>query len=209
MTFSGSRWLIRSSLRLLGVALLAVAGAALLVGCGGGDEDEAEPTPAATATPESKWPPGSPAPIARIVIPRLEIDAPVTVKGVDATGAMENPDGAFDVSWYNFSGKPGFDEYGNAVFSGHVDYIGVGPAVFWRVRELNPQDQIEVHLQDGSVYRYAVVKKDVYAADAAPVGEIVGRTDEQSVTLITCEGVFSQDSGLYDQRLVVRAERIA
>ena len=210
MKLPGSKLLMQRGVRLLGVMLLVLAGAALLAGCGGGDEEEqAQPTPAPTATPEPKWPPGSSAPIARIVIPRLQIDAPITVKGVDATGAMENPNGASDVAWYDFSGKPGFDEYGNAVFSGHVDYIGIGPAVFWRVRELNPEDQIEVHLEDGTVYRYVVRAKDVYPADEAPVGQIVGPTPEQSVTLITCEGVFSPESGLYDQRLVVRAERIA
>jgi LPXTG-site transpeptidase (sortase) family protein len=131
----------------------------------------------------------------------------VVVKGVDAAGVMQSPDNAFDTAWYDFSAKPGYG--GNAVFSGHVDYINVGKAVFWELKDLNPGDEIQIRLEDGTVYRYAVNFKQQYDAATAPVEEIVGPTPRETVTLITCSGTFSNVSHQYDKRLIVRAERIS
>jgi LPXTG-site transpeptidase (sortase) family protein len=164
------------------------------------------PTPGPAPTATSQFPPGDSSPIDRLVIVNAKINAPVVVKGVDAAGVMQAPDNAYDTVWYNFSAKPGFD--GNAVFAGHVDYIHVGEAVFWNLKDLNPGDIVEVHLKDGTVYRYAVTVKKQYDSDSAPVSEIVGPTPNQTVTLITCSGVFNSATHQYDKRLVVRAERI-
>jgi LPXTG-site transpeptidase (sortase) family protein len=165
------------------------------------------PTPGPTPTPSARFGPGSDAPIARLRVPSVDINAPVVVKGVDTAGVMQSPDNAYDTAWYDFSARPGFG--GNAVFSGHVDYIRVGKAVFWGLKDLNPGDPIEVELSDGTVYRYAVVSKNQYDADTAPVDVIVGPTPDEVVTLITCTGTFNGATHQYDKRLVVRAERIA
>ena len=167
------------------------------------------PTPGPSPTPAAKWGPGSQAPIARLVIPAADIDAPVVVRGLDENRVMQVPDNAYDVAWYDFTGKPGFDELGNAVFAGHVDYIRVGPAVFWNLKDLNEEDSIEVHMEDGTVYRYVVRSKRQYDLADAPVDDIVGPTAEQTVTLITCSGTFNSGTHQYDKRLVIRAERIA
>jgi LPXTG-site transpeptidase (sortase) family protein len=165
------------------------------------------PTVGPSPTPSDAFPPPSDAPIARLVIPAAEIDAPVVVKGVDGAGVMQAPDNAYDTAWYDFSGKPGYG--GNAVFSGHVDYIRVGRAVFWNIKDLVQGDLIEVHLGDGTVYRYEVTAASQYDAATAPVDQIVGATPNETVTLITCSGVFNTNTHQYDKRLVVRAERIA
>jgi LPXTG-site transpeptidase (sortase) family protein len=164
------------------------------------------PTPGPPPTPIPAWPPPSEKPLARLVIPAAEIDAPVVIKGVDATGVMQSPDNAYDTAWYDFSAKPGWG--GNAVFSGHVDYIRVGKAVFWNIKDLNPGDVIEVRLNDGTVYKYAVTYKEAFDAATAPVDQIVGPTSVETVTLITCNGTFNSATHQYDKRLVVRAERI-
>lgn len=165
------------------------------------------PTPGSSPTPDALFPPGSNAPITRIVIPDAEIDAQVVVKGVDNAGVMIAPDNAYDVAWYDFSAQPGFG--GNAVFAAHVDYINVGPAVFWNLKDLEPGDVIEIQQSDGTSIRYAVNFKQQYESATAPVNEIVGPTPKESVTLITCSGTFSSVTHQYDQRLVVRAERVA
>lgn len=165
------------------------------------------PTPGPTPTPSSQFPPGDSSPIERLIIKSQKIDAPVVVKGVDPTGVMQSPDNAWDVAWYDFTSRPGFD--GNAVFAGHVDYIKVGKAVFWNLKDVNKGDIIEIRLKDGSVYRYAVNFKQQFEADTAPVNEIVGPTPKQTVTLITCGGTFNYTTRQYDKRLVVRAERIS
>ena len=151
--------------------------------------------------------PSSSAAIARLVIPKIEVDASVVVKSVGADGSMETPDNGYDVAWYDFSGRPGIA--GNAVFAGHVDYYKIGPAVFWDLGKLQADDEIDVRLADGSTYRYAIVGKAVFAANAVPVDQVVGRTPDEAITLITCTGTFDRASREYDQRLVVRARRIS
>jgi len=166
-----------------------------------------EPTAAPAAPTPAPTPPPSDAPIARLVIPQIRVNAPVNVKGVDAHGVMQDPNSWNDVAYYDFSGYPGFGGGNNAVFAGHVDYIRHGPAVFWDLDKLNSGDQIHVQLNDGTEYVYRVTSKAVYGADNAPVAAILGSTSNESVTLITCNGTFA--AGHYNDRLIVRAERLS
>jgi LPXTG-site transpeptidase (sortase) family protein len=165
------------------------------------------PTPGPTPTPSSQFPPGSDSPITRLIIDKAKIDAPIVEKGVDEAGVMQAPDNAYDVAWYDFSAHPGFGS--NAVFAAHVDYIHVGEAVFWNLKDLQPGDLVRVQLADGTEYKYAVSFKQQFDAATAPVNDIVGPTPKETVTLITCGGTFDSASHQYDKRLVVRAERIA
>ncbi|HZQ34709.1 MAG TPA: class F sortase [Dehalococcoidia bacterium] len=173
------------------------------------------PSPSDTPVPQTAWvvEPASPTPapsqagIVRLKIPAIKVDAPISVKGVDSRGVMEDPNSWNDVVWYNFSGRPGFGSGNNAVFAGHVDYIRHGPAVFWDLNKLKPGDPVDVVLGDGTDYTYHVTSMAVYGANDAPVDQIIGPTGTESVTLITCNGTFS--AGEYNNRLVVRAERLA
>ena len=143
--------------------------------------------------------------IVRLEVPRIGVDAPVTALGLDPSGAMPSPAGPAEVAWYDFSGKPG--RAGNIVMAGHVDYVNYGPAVFWRLSELEAGDEIRLSLDDGETLVYRVQEIGYYEAAAAPVAEIVGPTATESVTLITCGGNFDRGTSEYDQRLVVRAVR--
>ncbi len=167
--------------------------------------DSPTPEPTASPTPEPTAPP-SDAPIARLVIPQIGGKAPISVKGVDRNGAMQDPDGRFDVAYYNFTGRPGYGTGNNAVFAGHVDYYPHYQAVFWDLDKLKAGDEVQVQLTDGTEYTYRVTQMVVYNADAAPVDAIIGPTPAESVTLITCNGSFA--AGHYNDRLVVRAERV-
>ena len=169
------------------------------------DTPTASPTPEPTASP-TPTPPPDDAPVARLIIPAIHVDAPISDKGVDAQGVMEDPNGPNDVAYYTFTGRPGFGPGNNAVFGGHVDYYPHRTAVFWDLDKLKPGDEVDVRLQDGTVYSYRVTDAVVYSADAAPVQQILASTPQESVTLITCNGTFS--GGGYNNRLVVRAQRV-
>lgn len=162
-------------------------------------------TPVPTPT---SLPPPSEAPIARIKIPKFEVDAPIQIRGVDANRVMETPDGPENVAWYDFTARPGFGS--NAVFSGHVDYINYGAAVFYNIGNLAHGDTIEVALEDGTVYTYSVFEQ--YQVSAEPTDEelrkIVGGTPNEVVTLITCGGTFNSSTHQYDRRTIVRASRV-
>jgi len=211
-----ANWL-STTLVLLGGALIAAAIALLALTYTGVIDDGAQGSGPGTvtgfgsvlsaetpATPPTAAVPITDAPLARILIPNVEIDAPIVVKGVDAQGVMQSPDNAYDVAWYDFTARPGSGS--NAVFAGHVDYVNVGPAVFWRLKDLVSGDPIEVRYDDGTVVNYKVTAINTFDADTAPVDQIVGPTAVDSITLITCAGTFNRSTQQYDKRLVVRAE---
>lgn len=76
----------------------------------------------------------------RLVVDRLQVEAPVEQKAVDGNNIMESPERPGDVAWYRFTSRPGSGS--NAVYSGHRDFPSVGPAVFWRLDQLVPGDVI-------------------------------------------------------------------
>lgn len=162
--------------------------------------------PAPTATPrtgENQKPEPEPVgmePIA-IHIPTIDVFADVVPVGTTPGGAMDAPTSFDDVGWWSPGAKPG--ENGRAVLAGHVDSPW-GPAVFIRLDELEPGDEIIVG--DGlSELRYVVRGAAVYRADAAPVHDIFGPSAEQELVLITCGGVFDRPTASYVHRRVVFA----
>lgn len=142
----------------------------------------------------------------RLRIPAIAVDASVVVAGRDERGSMVVPPDARTVVWYDFSSRPGTG--GNAVFSGHFDYAGYGPAVFWDLRKLRYGDHIDLILSDGSIHRYQVVSSQTYPVSQIPVMDIIGPTAYEAITLITCAGRFDPSLRQYDERLIVRAQRV-
>jgi LPXTG-site transpeptidase (sortase) family protein len=163
-------------------------------------------TPVATSTPAEVV---STAPIARLTIPRFSVDAPVIVLGLDEEGVMEAPDGPVDVAWYDFTAHPGAGS--NAVFSGHVDWTfenGPAGAVFWNLKNLNQGDLVNVRLDDGTEFAYSVITVQQIDPDNIDVNAIVGPTEREIITLITCGGTFDSSVGHYTNRVIVQAERV-
>jgi len=126
-------------------------------------------------------------------------------------GLMPIPSGPEVVTLYDMSVYQPDEEHrvgfgGNALISGHVDYINYGPAVFWNLSELKPGDEVEVRLDDGTVYQYAVVWNQKWPLEEIPWDTVFGVDGHDSVTLITCGG--SWDGREYSDRRAVRAERV-
>lgn len=157
-----------------------------------------------------------PGPVARAVGVR-PVAIQVEAAGISAEieyinivdGIMQNPTGPFVVSWYQETA--GLGALGNAVFAGHVDYWDVGPAIFFNVRDLEEGDPIVLTGEDEQQYTYAVISNEtveVAGLTTDRIGELVGPTDDENVTLITCGGEFDYTTGEYLSRTVVRGERV-
>lgn len=167
--------------------------------------------PSATPAPTPTLPPPSEAPPARLVIPKIGVDAPLEMQTTSPSGVMPMPSGPEVIAWYDMSAYHPGQEYrigfgGNAILSGHVDYIDYGPAVFWDLSELQPGDEVQVHLTDGTLYRYAVVWNERWPLNAIPWNKVFEINGRDAVTLLTCGG--SWDGHDYSDRRAVRAERI-
>lgn len=146
----------------------------------------------------------------RLTIPRFGVNAPVYSRTMGSNGVMGDPLGAWDVIWYDFSQNfPGLGGYpgepgANAVFSGHVDYIHIGPAVFWNLRNLQPGDQVTVQTPNGPI-TYAI-QWSKWIGPSDDFTPYVSRTGQDVITMVTCIGSFS--AGHYSNRIIVRGVRI-
>jgi LPXTG-site transpeptidase (sortase) family protein len=144
-------------------------------------------------------------------IPAIGVNASVYSRTIGGDGQMGNPSGPYDVVWYDFAaegwtglgGEPG-QPGANAVMAGHVDYIHVGPAVFWSIRDLQPGDIVTVNTPSGPI-NYSVQWSQWAEPDQDFTG-FVAQTGQESITLVTCIGSFS--AGHYSNRFVVRGVRV-
>jgi sortase (surface protein transpeptidase) len=93
---------------------------------------------------------------------------------------------------------------GPAVIAGHVD-SRTGPAVFYRLRDLRPGDQIRVVRADGSHVRFVVEGAGSHPKDGFPTGAVFGPVPGAALRLITCAGDFDRARGSYRDNLVVFA----
>lgn len=143
-----------------------------------------------------------------IRIPDASVDADVEQNQI-VKGVMQDPSGPWVVSWYKETAPIG--KRGNSVMSGHVDYWGVGPSVFYTVGQLQPGAEIDVTGKDGTVYTYSVEWVKVFTLQdltADTINSIVSpdATAYPALTLITCGGDFDQAKGEYLGRTIIRAK---
>ncbi|WP_370544899.1 class F sortase [Frigoribacterium sp. VKM Ac-2530] len=143
---------------------------------------------------------------ARVAVPAIELDEPLIGLGIASTGAMEVPVDADEVGWFTGGGRPG--GRGPTVIAAHVDSTS-GPAVFFRLSELVPGDEVTVTTVEGTAVRYVVDEVvDVPKAEF-PTARVFGAQPTDQLRLITCGGVFDPGSGHYDQNRVVFASPAA
>ena len=140
-----------------------------------------------------------PQPIIRLIIPTLELDAPVAPAPFqpDAAG------GTWSVPTDRVGHAEGTAEAGrsgNVVLFGHVSWKQQ-PGVFAELHRLQPGDAIDV-FAGATAFRYRVVATgSVAPTDASPVDP----TPRPTLTLITCDGLWLPLAWDYSRRLVVRA----
>lgn len=142
---------------------------------------------------------------ARLRIPSLKIDAAVEHVGLDADKNMDVPKDTDNVAWYEPGPRPG--EEGSAVLAGHFD-SDTGPAVFWRLQDLKIGEDIEVIDVKGKSQMFRVIENEKFEADNAPMEKIFAKDGRPILTLITCGGLYDEETKEYSKRRVVFAEII-
>ena len=183
----------RGSLR-----LAAAVAALVFVACGGSADgpqgsvrssgEASVPTttaPTATSTSPSSTPPPAPAPSAT--------SAPPPLPGVDPEAAdparVEVPAIGVDAPIIALGLDP------------------TGPAVFYRLHELQLGDAVRVTRADGSRVEFTVRRTEQHAKAAFPTEIVYAPTAGAELRLITCGGAFDRSSGHYVDNVIVFATR--
>jgi sortase (surface protein transpeptidase) len=152
---------------------------------------------------KSRVPSGAPDSVA---IPSLGVDAQLVRLGLNADGTLQVPSDFSAAGWYKLGPKPG--EPGAAVVVGHVDSTA-GPAVFFRLGQLNPGALVRVAWPNGRAVRFRVYAVREYRKTAFPTALVYGETPAPELRLVTCGGPFDQETGHYLDNVVVFARYAA
>jgi LPXTG-site transpeptidase (sortase) family protein len=126
---------------------------------------------------------------------------PVRSVGLEPDGQMEIPDET-EIGWYQYGATAG--QPGATVLAAHVSWNRTqGP--FARLGSVEPGEQIEVALDDGSVRRYEVVERAIYGKSELPRERIWRTTGDETLVLITCGGDYNPEIRRYRENIVVYA----
>ncbi|MFC8300317.1 class F sortase [Micromonospora orduensis] len=192
------------------LAALVAAGAAvcLAAGTGVGLAGTGPPPPGASWHPgcvddcpsvaAASAPQGPPT---RVRVPRIGVDSPLTVLGLDGAGALVPPDDFDTAGWYGGGPAPG--DTGPAVLAGHLDSRR-GPAVFARLGELRAGDRVQVW-RGGQRLSFRVTGSLRTGKDRFPTAAVYGPTPGAELRLVTCGGDFDRRRGHYTDNVVVFA----
>ncbi|MFD4573960.1 class F sortase [Streptomyces sp. NPDC058417] len=140
----------------------------------------------------------------RLLIPKIDVDAPFTDLAIGKNGQLEAPP-AHDtnlVGWHAKGASPG--ESGTAVVAGHVD-TATSAAVFARLSELEKGDTFQIRRADGRKATFVVDDAENFAKDDFPSDRVYGDTPRAEVRLITCAGDYDRAVKDYTENLVVFA----
>jgi sortase (surface protein transpeptidase) len=143
----------------------------------------------------------TPVPV-RLAIPRIHVASSLERLGRARDGTVEVPRRWEVPGWYALGPRPG--DPGSAVILGHVDSKR-GPAVFYRLRELRPGDEIRIARADGSSVRFVVERTAKYDKQRFPTDDVYYPALAPALRLVTCGGQFNFTTGHYRSNIIVFA----
>ena len=141
-----------------------------------------------------------------IDIPAIGTTSSLIQLGLNLDGSLEVPTDFGQAGWFSGGVAPG--ENGPAVIAGHVDSYK-GPAIFAKLDLLKPGDRIRIARADGVKVEFVVTRIDQYPKDYFPTDQVYGPTTEPELRLITCGGVFDEQTKSYKANTVVYASLVA
>lgn len=197
---SPSRAWASAVLAMVAVACLVVAVGGFRPGEPRGTVAEPEPRDLSSASGTPSADPGPVAPPVGLRIRAIDVAAPVIRLGLEQDQTVEVPSDPADTGWYRLGPAPG--EPGSAVILGHLDSMQ-GPAVFHRLRFLEPGDRVLVDAADGSTRTFRVVRLATYPNEDFPAQQVYAAGGRHPVlNLVTCGGEYDPESG-YQANVVV------
>ncbi len=137
----------------------------------------------------------------RLVVPALDIRAPITPIEVNGARVLDPPRNARDIGWWQRSARPGAD-VGQTVLTGHTVHTGGG--VLDDLASLRRGQRVKVVTAEGTmVYRTTRVVTWTKAELADRAEQLFGQErDRERLVLVTCSG---WDGREYDSNVVAFA----
>jgi LPXTG-site transpeptidase (sortase) family protein len=143
---------------------------------------------------------------ARLRIPQINVDSPVEFVGLTAAGVMDVPKKPDEVAWLELGRRPG--ESGSAVIAGHYGTWKNGKgSVFDNLHKLRKGDELFIEDDKGVIISFVMVDSRNYDPEADASDVFSSNDGKSHLNLITCEGVWDEDSQSYPSRLVVFADK--
>lgn len=136
----------------------------------------------------------------RIVIQSIHVNAKVIRLGLNADGTLEVPTDFSLTGWWAGGTQPG--RVGPAVMVGHIDSTA-GPAVFYRLRKLQPGAIVSIWRAGEPMVRYEVTSMTEVPKDQFPSERVYGSLSYPGLRLVTCGGTFDHATGHYVDNVIV------
>ena len=159
------------------------------------------PAPRPPARPGVAAPGGPLAPV-RVRIDAIGASAAVDPLGLNRDGSLAVPKDFNRAGWY--TGRPPPGAIGPAIIVAHVD-SKAGPAVFYRLDELKPGDEVTITRADGSNVVFVVDRLEQHPKNAFPTAAVYEPTPDATLRLITCGGTFDRASRHYRDNIIAFA----
>jgi hypothetical protein len=138
----------------------------------------------------------------RVRIPKIGVDSSLEDLVLGAGGELTAPVDFDLAGWYSDGVVPG--EIGPAIIAGHVDSV-TRPAVFARIGELSPGDEVIVTMAGGEELTFTITGSTQSAKANFPTDEVYRNVPRPELRLITCAGDFDSAIGHYTDNLILFA----
>lgn len=142
----------------------------------------------------------------QLLIPNIDVDAPIERVGITPDGAMGIPKNPANAGWYALGARPG--DIGSAVIAGHLNWYQGVTGAFANLHKLKPGDTVMTQDNNGEIVFFAVREIRTYDAADEAVDVFSSSDGKAHLNLITCEGAWDKVTKQYTERLVVFTERV-
>ncbi len=144
------------------------------------------------------------APPVSLAIPEIGVSSGLELLGRAGDGTVDVPRDPASVGWWTGGARPGQD--GPAVLLGHVD-TSEGPAVFYRLHELERGDELVVERADGTRATFTVTRTEQHPKQDFPTDRVYYPTLQPELRLVTCGGTIDPGTGHYRDNVIVFANQ--
>ncbi len=139
----------------------------------------------------------------RLVVPELDVDAPIQPVGVEPTGSMIIPEDPQVIGWWSGGAAPG-SPVGTVLMASHVDSAEDGPGALAQLAQAPVGARVTVRGTAGEV-TYLIQARRRYLKDDLPWRSLFNQGMQPRLVLITCGGDFNYRTRSYTDNIVVVA----